>query len=1238
MPEKSKRRKNNKNKRKNKNNRPDNNKGSSSEVKEIFEDSSSVQSLESQISNETATLPLGNGIEHVDLSTESLCETQNTLGNECNVEILHQDLNNNSENVVSTCEPVAINENTSLKSIEMCVPIVIENNDTQTSETYLVESPDQSLKSKTKLNNKIKSKSLDNDDDTKIEEITDETGSQCGDENPMEIIDSNILVTDVDSDIEWEKIEDSALEAKELATGTLSVTTIPLNIAQCEHTKSLTPDQEMSLRHYLQTLNLSTNPNVNAMEIKTEIEQIINREIRQRLRKKGLAEDCIPTRLGPPRILDVIDEEGSSESALTSRRHSYLSDKKSDTDELEDDVFEDKPKVIKGLPPKSNVARGHKNIGRLVPQECVLVGTKLKEPEVAEARGDWTMQTVEQMKGAEVVYLTDSSSSTSSIHELMEDTDNGEETDVSVRMITPTIEVTDTDNLLKKTFISDSKNLQEAIKSEVHPDDFNSNIKTSTASNNEENSETVGNSHEIVVSSIDDIKTNLYVKEIDEMDTNSTKSIDSKLQTSVLDVNTTTSNEYDLEMKVLKCELNDAINNLIKEVCSDSENNETHKDNFVRQDSSSSIGSSQCTAKYNPSYSSLNDVSNMHDEIVEIPKLTNQDDISASHVKDVFECVTGISAHNKGDTKEPAALRDICVQRIASLPYGNKILEELASVSEKLQNINIAGIKNRRRSSTEEQINNMPYYPLPDVSTIEKVTLPVHQKEPQPPPVQPRNSSLKKSQDDHHWTGVPTKMEPVYICLSPSQKMLMEKTNTVITKDDASQLVDMHKKYVDRRGYNEPTNKEKNARNEVIEGPPIVPFKSQTGSRLLALIRDPTVASSINSSTVNRYDYSTEQIKKDYSSSELVSKVRDEKRKFSDFSSTFKPIPPPRPKKYSSSYYESDESSDFTDTSLRSFKSEKKVFHYSTGNLSKDIEDDISSIQNMHRYYTNIRDNGSDFNRPRRPSLPKDLCDQQMEYIRQKEKEVEAEIKRLEQEKFDVSSQSITQKKGPRAPLIVDKETDAQKKIFDSLPVLKKKDFNMNSHSSEKLNGSKLSSVFSSSQEELLRDKMYSEYVTQMAERQERKQHKVIKITNPSSAPNQSVSKSMSALDILDSKVNNRIEKEFISKARERWNKLGIADPETEDEVEKDKDVYREPKVIEHKIKVIEAGQERDVRKLPTHLQEFVSFTAKQKEQGTSSSGESSSGSASPHVVIWCAVMIVFFAIGKYFLRLLRNM
>ncbi|KAJ2952383.1 hypothetical protein O0L34_g4669 [Tuta absoluta] len=1252
MPDRQKRRKNNKNKRKNKNHRPNPNTSSAG----------ANESVRSEICSGQNT---AEGSINDNESVKSECEPVSVeLFNEPQADIILNNFDTNTRTDQQDFSNKIDSDDSQfpqkLPKSEIVEEITKEN---LLIESYVVESPENSLKTKGKLDTQIKSKSLDNDDIPKIVEISDETNVHSEEENTVTLCESsNVLVTDVDSDVEWEKTDDikndNVPALKELATSTLSIATLPFDIAECQQTKALTPEAEQSLRKYLKTLNLSTHPtDPCSTEIKTEIEHIINREIKHRLRKKGLADDFLCPRVGPARVLDVIDEEGSGESSATSRRHSYLNEKKSECDDLEDEVFEDNKKIKEKFSTKSvHTLSSIKQI----PQQCFLVGAKIKEPEVTEARGNWSMQTVERISGAEIVYLTDTSSSTSSIHDLGDETDDGIETDVSIRMVTPTIEVTDTENLLKKTFTEVVKKVDNCSKEDTES------FKVKTNENNDSSvysKGSVSSDHEILVLSTDNINTSLYVKEINDIQ--EIKSTNSEI-TPVINVPNSSpqqrksNEEYNIEMKVLKCELNDAINNLIKEVASESESaNENPKESFARQDSTSSVSSSQCTAKYNPTYSSLNDVSNMHDETCEKskPDITQlEKSLSASHVKDVFDCVTGTASQSKSeDTKQPDGLRDLCVRKIATLPYGDKILEELASVSERLQNITVFGSKTSSATfeepseisyanSNQTTVNKMPYFPLPDVSTIETVSLETNPKYSISPPVQPppRRSSLRKSQDDH-WTGLPTKTEPVYVCLSPSQKMLMEKTNTVITKENASEIVDMHKKFVDRRGYNECKNEDR----EKLGNPPVVPFKSQTGSRLLALIRDPTVTSSINNSISKNHYQSVDHIEKSYSRVEQMSKrIRDQFNSIGDFSS-YKPIPPPRPRKYSSSVYESDES-DFTDSSFRSMKSERKFFHYSTGNLNKEIENDISTIQNMHRHYTNVRDQtSSQVRSPRRPSLPKDLCDQQMEYIRQKEKEVEAEIKRLEAKK--VNSTAI-ENKSAKAPIITEKEVFEEKSDTNSYFKFHKKDISYSTNSPEKGGKSKLSSAFSSSQEEILRDKMYSEYMSQMAERQERKQHKVIKITNyPTIKPINTVSKSMPALDDIDSKVNNRIEKDFILKARERWEKLGIKDPETEDEKEADKNVYKEPKVIEHKIKVIEGNQEKDVQKLPTHLQEFVRFTAKDKPAGATAGagdggcGESpcepatapASSSPAPHVVL-CAVVFIVVAVVKYFMRQLR--
>lgn len=1219
-PDKPKRKKNNRNRRKNKNNRGDplnitdnqeldSEKLSVSEIKDV--DVTLAESNE--VNNDKPDLlVISTATKH---SSDS--ESKNDLKHE-NFEIVKNDFS-------------SLNEDYTVCSIE-----------NQSASTYVVEDPETKIIPK--ISSVNKSKSLDSDDVPKIVEISDESTNRQGDNNSLLVIDSStVIVSEVESDVEWGKTDEieknDNLNVVELATGKFSITTMPLDIAHCDQTKSLLFEEEASLRNYLKTLNLSTQPeNEDSLEIKAEIETTINREIKHKLRKKALTDEFFNQRLGPPRMLDVIDEEGSGESSTTSRRQSYLNDKKSDNEDLEDEVFEMEKKLNEKYDTKIIPKICNKSFGRLVPQECVLVGAKLKEPDVTEARGDWTVKTVEKMTGAEVVYLTDSSSSTSSIHDIGEDIDDGIETDVSVRMITPTIEVTDTENFLKKTFLSSTNNITNQI---VLPEDRTEKndpiehiIKVNVEGDqNKDNKQCIGTElHEIVVLSTDDIKTDLYVKDIDEIKTNSSEI--NTTNTGNIDVTPQKQgNEYDIELKVIKCELNDAINNLIKEVSSETEiNNET----FSRQDSSSSVSSSQCTAKYNPNTSSLNDVSNMTNEEIFEKDIKQQNDVGygSSHVKDVIVHVSEFTTQNNKsfNFNEPLSLKNYCLKKISSLPYGEKILEELASVSQRLQYLHIqeAFIKEGNIQLEESKLSQIPLLESLDNVTIKSIKGSI------PPPIKPRRSSLiKKLPEDERGSVLPSKTESTYICLSPSKKKLLENTNTIFSKEESNSHTETRKMQVEHKDYDACKETEK---GYTSDSSPIVSFKSQTGSRLLALIQDPKITKNINS-TKTQFSSSSDKFEKKYSTTESNFTISDHKyNTFQDFSSYFKPIPPPRPRKLSSTFYESD-STDFSHNTLHSMKSEKKIFHYSTGNLNKEIEEDVSTIQNMHRFYTNVRDQLNDVNYPRRPSLPKDLCDQQMEYIRQKEREVDEEIRRLEDKPRNPHFNQ--QRRGPRAPLISEKEV-VEKKIKDAnnYSISHKKYPFINSpryiDSDKKREKGKLSSLFSSSQEELQREQMYSEYVSQMAAREERKQHKIIKITNTPTEQH-TVSKSLSDLEFLGSKINNPIEKEFISKARERWNKLGIKDPETEDENEVNKNIFKEPKVIEHKIKVITGGEEKEIQKLPTHLQEFVRFTAKEKDQGSQDSGESKSEPASPHVVVWCAVIVVVLAVVKYLLRMLRN-
>ncbi|XP_043066319.2 uncharacterized protein CAP isoform X9 [Drosophila bipectinata] len=110
-------------------------------------------------------------------------------------------------------------------------------------------------------------------------------------------------------------------------------------------------------------------------------------------------------------------------------------------------------------------------------------------------------------------------------------------------------------------------------------------------------------------------------------------------------------------------------------------------------------------------------------------------------------------------------LRLLCTETLASMPYGEQVLEELASVA---QNI-----------ASKSQAN-MPY-PMPQLPHIKELEL---------------NAGEGKSSSA--WLGLPTQSDPqLLVCLSPGQRQLLD------GETQPDQLLDAHQKFVERRGYHE---------------------------------------------------------------------------------------------------------------------------------------------------------------------------------------------------------------------------------------------------------------------------------------------------------------------------------------------------------------------------------------------------------------------------------------------------
>ncbi|KYN03934.1 hypothetical protein ALC62_05235 [Cyphomyrmex costatus] len=118
---------------------------------------------------------------------------------------------------------------------------------------------------------------------------------------------------------------------------------------------------------------------------------------------------------------------------------------------------------------------------------------------------------------------------------------------------------------------------------------------------------------------------------------------------------------------------------------------------------------------------------------------------------------------------------------------------------------------------------------------------------------------------------------------------------------------------------------------------------------------------------------------------------------------------------------------------------------------------------------------------------------------------------------------------------------------------------------------------------EAFRQRMYDEYVHKVLERQERKSHKVVKISQHE--------------DIKRKEDGNMsaMAKEFIEKARSRLNKFGInldgSGTEHEDE---EGDALINAKFL------IDGKELQDVRKLPKHLREFLKISTMSDDEGGS--------------------------------------
>lgn len=229
----------------------------------------------------------------------------------------------------------------------------------------------------------------------------------------------------------------------------------------------------------------------------------------------------------------------------------------------------------------------------------------------------------------------------------------------------------------------------------------------------------------------------------------------------------------------------------------------------------------------------------------------------------------------------------------------------------------------------------------------------------------------------------------------------------------------------------------------------------------------------------------------------------------------------------------------------------------------------------------------------RRKSLPKELHDRQLEYIRQKEQELNYEFDKLEHD---------------RRNLLREIEQMQVNQSFQ--------DF-VTAHKNESRRSSAQTSSNYVSEAELFRQQMHDEWLNKVAEREERRLHKIIKITRPTdeNCPQQADG---SIPSISAGQRPPDLGNEFLNRVKERRTKLKMpSDSDWESGAESQPEPrQQEERKVDPTIKVLEGESETDICKLPDHIKEFASDFTKSVHVTETMTSSSSHTNRHEHEVI----------------------
>lgn len=547
---------------------------------------------------------------------------------------------------------------------------------------------------------------------------------------------------------------------------------------------------------------------------------------------------------------------------------------------------------------------------------------------------------------------------------------------------------------------------------------------------------------------------------------------------------------------------------------------------------SSSSGTSQSTAKYNPG---LSPTSSENDDKID----------KEQHNEKRKTC----RKYN------PKSLMSLSKDTVTKLPHGEFMLRNIVldttelgeetTVNESVKTLPPSAVSTRRSSAHEletifsiHQGNNIiPFFTPVLISTSSELP---------PLPV-----------NEDPWTGVPTSTDPtLLVCLSPSQS----RVGTLTSPKEASELLDLHKKFLERRGYHE------------------------SGNSTCPRERCPSIDSSYDVITIEPYESNRELAR----TPELLTEAANllalkEYRK-----SRFKKVSQPKSEEtlqplsgaVSNDAGVSEENGGLSGVTSRGAEiAVDSAGHYSnrsagTSRLLALLQCSTAPHNSTVPSEMDRADKGTAANSTRGSYLSEWLPNSEHVSC------ATATSTSLKPESFEtvVNSRSVSSgniEKSNSEVTIGFREFQA-----DKYKISKRGDIAIIQSEKPPVCGRKERPksvptagipALSPSGEDVFRDQMYHEYMNKVAERIERRQQKLIRISKlavtASSRPEPELVKTVQTVFAA-----NELESEFMDKVRERMSKLGIA-------------------LDEERSTEGDCSRTETIEPIPKHLQEFMEFT-----------------------------------------------